>query len=971
MSNTLYIAYCKDNHSFAKEIADKLARAQFGFDLLSSDQTQSSEGIINLIANATSQGILLLSDNFLKNEACMTNMLAFVQNSPKVEQLQVVVTDGQYPDGRTETSFDRVSNVIQYMNYWQEKYLELRKKKRSIQPDQEEAFNQRLQQVKEISSQIGDFLRIIRNKNYWTFEQMAFNDFELFFKKYGTAIQHQNYSRQAINDPRPSIAKIPPVPEVKVSPEETIEKQPETINEKLANIAPIVEEKVADIPPVIVEEPEVVSESVSNVTEQINLDGSQQIISSSTLSDNIPIEEEEQAIDEILDEMNTFESADILNGNNTDTPNTDIPKVLENVYTPDENTEVGENISDQEDPQVEEELIIEDVIIEDEDEEYEESIDMESEDEMTEDFDPFEGIEIEDIEEDYDEDIDFTEEEIIMEDSTFEMGDLNSDNNQDQLMEEEQEEIGELVSDDALGEEMQDAEIEEEIDFLNIPEMEIEATNVDLDNALGFMTSGAHQDGIQIFEEILEKNPDDTEARFLLAKSLKEEVQDLDRASIELERVLKVDPNHIGAYKLMAEIAEHNNDFLLAKSYYEKVMSLNPDAKGINYKLALITAGFFAENPKLATKYFKKAIKEKPTNDEAHFRLAQLYKNNQSKPQKARKHFESCLDLNPDHAEANLNLAELLFEEQSFQKAAEFYQNAWRSVPEIRTPERDAKFYIAAEESKQQHVVAPVLEETPAVPDVDQLVMITGATSGIGKATAIKFAAAGYRVMLTGRRDERLIKMKAEFESTYGKEVKILPFDVRQIDQVKEMMDNLEDEWKNIDLLINNAGLAKGFDTIHEGDIEHWDTMIDTNIKGLLYMTRAIAPHMVARRSGQIINVCSTAGKEVYPKGNVYCATKHAVDALTKAMRVDLHQHNIRVGQVSPGHVEETEFAFVRFEDEERAKIYNDFKPLTSSDVADAIFYMANAPAHVNIQDILMTGTQQANSNFIDRSGRS
>jgi|SRR5690606_23219801 len=174
-----------------------------------------------------------------------------------------------------------------------------------------------------------------------------------------------------------------------------------------------------------------------------------------------------------------------------------------------------------------------------------------------------------------------------------------------------------------------------------------------------------------------------------------------------------------------------------------------------------------------------------------------------------------------------------------------------------------------------------------------------------------------------------------------------------------------------VDILINNAGLAKGLSPVHEGDLAHWEQMIDTNVKGLLYVTRLISPGMVIRRSGHIINICSTAGKEVHPNGNVYCATKFAVEALTRSMRADLYTHGIRVSQVSPGHVEETEFARVRFDgNAEKANIYRDFNPLTSRDVAEAIYFIASRPPHVNIQDILMMGTQQAGSTMIDRTGR-
>jgi len=243
-----------------------------------------------------------------------------------------------------------------------------------------------------------------------------------------------------------------------------------------------------------------------------------------------------------------------------------------------------------------------------------------------------------------------------------------------------------------------------------------------------------------------------------------------------------------------------------------------------------------------------------------------------------------------------------------------------------------------------------------------KIALITGASSGIGKATAKRFAKNGYDLIITGRRKARLESVAKKLIEKYAIKVKPLSFDLRSNAEVKKAF---------ITVLINNAGLAKGLDTIHENDITDWDIMIDTNLKGLLYMTRVVAPWMVKAKKGHIINVASTAGKEVYPNGNVYCATKHGVDALTKAMRIDLHKHGIRVGQVAPGHVESTEFAQVRFHgDKKRAKIYEDFTPTNSKDIAKIIYFIASQPKHVNIQDILVMGTQQANSNFVDRSGR-
>ena len=254
---------------------------------------------------------------------------------------------------------------------------------------------------------------------------------------------------------------------------------------------------------------------------------------------------------------------------------------------------------------------------------------------------------------------------------------------------------------------------------------------------------------------------------------------------------------------------------------------------------------------------------------------------------------------------------------------------------------------------------------------MSRTILITGATSGIGLASAKIFAKNGYDLIITGRRKKRLDKISNKLTEKYGINILTLDFDIRDNKEVKKAVKKIKAPFDKIDILLNNAGLAKGYDDIENGNIEDWEIMIDTNLKGLLYMTRAIAPRMVKAKSGHIINIASTAGKEVYPKGNVYCATKHAVDALTKAMRIDLHSKGLRVSQVAPGHVEQTEFALVRFDgDKDKAKIYDDFVPVNSKDIAKIIYFVASQPAHVNIQDILVMGTQQASSNFIDRSGR-
>lgn len=242
-----------------------------------------------------------------------------------------------------------------------------------------------------------------------------------------------------------------------------------------------------------------------------------------------------------------------------------------------------------------------------------------------------------------------------------------------------------------------------------------------------------------------------------------------------------------------------------------------------------------------------------------------------------------------------------------------------------------------------------------------KIALVTGATSGIGKAAAIKFAENNYNVIITGRRGERLTELSNLLKDKYQADSLPLTFDVRNYQHIKDAIASLPEVWKKINILVNNAGLALGLSDIHEGNVEDWETMIDTNVKGLLYMTREIAPLMIAHGGGHIINIGSIAGKEVYPKGNVYNATKYAVDALNKGMRIDLLQHNIKVTAINPGLLE-TEFSLVRFKgDEERAKqVYQGFTPLYPEDIADIIWFAASRPAHVTINDIVVTPTAQA-----------
>jgi len=251
---------------------------------------------------------------------------------------------------------------------------------------------------------------------------------------------------------------------------------------------------------------------------------------------------------------------------------------------------------------------------------------------------------------------------------------------------------------------------------------------------------------------------------------------------------------------------------------------------------------------------------------------------------------------------------------------------------------------------------------------MNKIAFITGATAGIGNAIANKLAENNFDVIITGRRGNILDALEKEIKQKYGVRALSLILDVRDRDACKVAIDKLPEEWKNIDILVNNAGLAAGLGSIQDGEFENWDKMIDTNIKGLLNISRFISPLLIAKKQGHIVNIGSIAGKEVYPGGNVYCGTKHAVDAITKGMRIDMVQHNIKVTSIDPGMVE-TEFSIVRFDgDKEKAKkVYEGFTPLFADDIAEAVLFVVTRPAHVNINDMIIMPTAQASAMVVDK----
>ncbi len=489
------------------------------------------------------------------------------------------------------------------------------------------------------------------------------------------------------------------------------------------------------------------------------------------------------------------------------------------------------------------------------------------------------------------------------------------------------------------------------------------------------------------------EDPEHDKLRYILGIAQLERGESGDRKEAVHQLTQLTESKFAAAASLaLGNLALSKRDYGSARRHFKLALKLNPSLDPeLHYKLGVLLQEEFPERTKEAAKYLRKAAKRSRDNrGDAYYRLAQLDLSN-SNWRNAARNLKTALSFDSEHPFAAYDLALLYLRRERNTKAFKFFEKATVANPELDTVDNRAAFtppnpeltsngfdrYInqrtKGSESQAANLSDLVAEREQHELDNQVLtVLITGASSGIGAATARLFAAQGHRLILTGRRVERLRALSSELSRTHDSHIRLLSFDVTQATETRDALETLPTGWREVDVLINNAGKAKGLDSIQAGNLDHWEEMIDTNIKGLLYMTRLISPSMVARNQGHIINVCSTAGHEVYPKGAVYCATKHAVDALTRGMRLDLHSHGIRVSQVSPAHVEETEFAKVRFDgDGERAAtVYEDFQPLKASDVARAIYFIATQPPHVNVQDVLMLATQQANSTTIDRSGR-
>lgn len=535
-------------------------------------------------------------------------------------------------------------------------------------------------------------------------------------------------------------------------------------------------------------------------------------------------------------------------------------------------------------------------------------------------------------------------------------------------------------------------------DASSTPEMTAdEQVNTWIERAWAMHDEGDAAAGLELLNAGRDALPDHLKLHYHYALLLATTTEDAAAARQEVEALLDKNPDHQDGLYLNGELALAAGDLKATRDNWEALSDAEPFYPGLNYQLGTFLAEHYPEDYLDAAAYLRRATKDKEPVGDAFYRYALLLAGPVGRRKKAIKVLRAGISIDPGHAFAHYELAVLLHQRGDLDEARNYFRIACSLNPAFKTEanqrafsaeplvvagtqaEEDAlaalKHNIAALEAMMaERDAAPEPEPAPAPPPpigAGKTVLISGASAGIGRATARRLAAEGYRLILIGRRLARLEALATELEKSHETETLLLELDVRHQEAVANAIDSLAADWSTIDVLINNAGKAKGVDPIHEGQIEHWEEMIDVNLKGLLYLTRAVSPRMVDREEGTIINVCSTAGKEVYPNGNVYCATKHAVDALTRATRLDLVKYGIRVGQICPAMVEETEFSLVRYDgDEERAKIYEDFQPLRASDVAEAVCFMVTQPRHVNVLDMVLQGTQQASSTVVDRSGR-
>lgn len=954
------LAYCIDNLPVAESLYKALSQTSYSVSHYYCKKNADEATLAEQLRDFDGTILLLISDNFLRSEHCMNRALQLVQQ--KASNILPLVIDGRTKNEAsgewvsTPTKFERIGDIIPYINYWQNKYLDLRSQKRKFEAENEadkrEELNENLRVLRQVSSEASEFLRVLRNMRYYQFSDFIENHLRAFFEFVEDSAEWSAFKAN--------------VPNLSFQTDGAAELETETVT----NVAEAPAEPESRDLPIVesIQEPEVAATPEEPV---------------------VPVEEPIEAVEPSHESAETQEE-----------------------WT---GAELAENLEDlgvviaEHAALANEEILLEIPALEPE-------IEVSAEASIDEVVEP-ETAEVADTQTDTPLDAPDAQahEELTSEAATAEEEEEEQDDDEDD--DDEEEESSDKVSDlirEARGL-VASGQVEAGINYMK-QAIKTYPGSAELHYFYGLILAQNTRDLNGALEQLAlatEIDPDH-EAAFFLLGELAELQGDFNAARKHYERLIDINDEFTDVYYRLGTVLQANfpEEVEYAAKCFKKAAKRNPGNADAHYQYASILADVMGKTAK-AEEWFLKTLAIQSKHPFANYDLALIY-HTAGDAAKALEYYEAAILNNPELQTPENEIAfrglgtpaEPVIEEVVEEIAEEVPAAPEESdapeepvaleelagvAEELSVPalspllsiEHDTiealkQNILRLEEllkAKAAQVEETAVEEEPVVEEPIEMppaktALITGATSGIGLATARTFAQAGWRLILTGRREDRLEAVKAELIEA-GTEVLGLVFDVRNYHSVTESIQNLPEEWRSIDLLINNAGKAKGLSEIQEGSLEHWEEMIDTNIKGLLYLTRCISPMMVAQHSGHIINIGSIAGKEPYPMGNVYCASKAAVDMLTRTMRLDLHKYNIRVSQIAPGHVEETEFALVRFDgDADRAKIYNDFQPLTSQDVANTIYYMATQPSHVNIQDVVIYGTQQASATVIDRSGR-
>lgn len=918
--NRIILIYNRANQAIAAQIDQQLSRIGIPFEHIGGASDLQPGKIAAFLQSTQEPVLLLLTDNFLKDTTCMADLLPAFQVALSERRILPVVADGRYSnDGgityhAVPTQYDRMVNALQFMNYWQNTWLELSDQHTHTQGDAKEALVERLNITRNIANEMGDFISALRESGAVTLTELVSDHYAIFFQKFNLTQWHDPYRKIALQGD--------------IIPEKAVENLP----------APVADEApaMADVTP---------SEAMGQAGVNEMEEPESAALTSGSLE--VPIVSEETP--SVLKASGSPADDDLLHQvseNEGHLPDLDLhlPDDATVFVRPEgSDTEIEQHIHDawfwMNNGRADQGLEIFQTAME----QYPESEQLHREYEKAKTLHPIADVGAPDI---------LTSKPVTPPIYTAEPVPNND-----------------ILSSEARSYELMGDMAYQKNDFLFAKycwdrTIELAPEYPGIYRKLGVMVSEVlpeyRETGIQYLKNALRQNPNDAEAQLAAAKMALQN-NEPDAAEVYYR----------SAIALNAALQTPANDQIFLPGYVQQTRFSVPGE---------IVIPKAAELPMTAEP-------EKTTTAETE--LAET----------ARDYAELHTTPAPEDATADIADAEPEMPHVALIVESEIPEMpALQELMDADFQEPDMLQVITLDERAALNpVVNPAAEPAPAEPESEQrsepaasepepepipaatvparealTVLITGATSGIGRSIAELFAKNGHRLIVTGRRIDRLVELKNHFESEWNTPMLMLPFDVRDYGAVRAALETLPDGWQDIDILINNAGLAKGFSPIQEGNLDHWETMIDTNLKGLLYVTRVVAPGMVRRRSGHIINIGSIAGQEAYPNGNVYCATKAGVDSLTRAMRMDLYTHNIRVSQVTPGHVEATEFAINRFDgDADRAGlVYKDFKPLLADDVADVIYYMATRPPHVNIQDVVMFGTQQASATLVDRSGR-